>query len=193
MLTFLMIALGLVTFLMGVAILLQEPKQGGLSGAFGMGGDQMLGTSSSSGISRFTTLLAVVFFGLSIAVGVMSTASSNTSSIRGVEGDVSGTGSSIESLDLGGGLEEVPLPPGPSDGDSVPVDGVPVDGDPGEADENAAVEDTTVGDEGGAAAATEAESGDGVGEGEADGVEGAGEESGDSSEGEAADGENSGN
>ena len=73
MLTFLMIVLGCVTVLLGLAILLQEPKQAGLSGAFGLGGsEQMLGTSTTSGIARFTMFLAVAFFLLCITVGLMA-------------------------------------------------------------------------------------------------------------------------
>ena len=73
MVTFLMILLGVVTVLLGLAILLQEPKQAGLSGAFGLGGtEQMLGTSPTSGIARFTMVLSVVFFVLCIAVGLLA-------------------------------------------------------------------------------------------------------------------------
>ncbi len=192
MLIFLMITLGVVTFLMGFAILLQEPKTGGLSGAFGMGGDQMLGASSASGISRFTTMLAVVFFGLSIAVGVMSTKSSNTSAIRGAEGDQSVSGPAIEAINPGGGLRDVPLPPGTGDGA-----GGPVGGTPGETDEGAAAGDSQ---EGGANEATATDEGTGDAGGADDG---AAEESGGTSEeeateaeaggGEAVDGENSEN
>jgi len=73
MVTFLMILLGVVTVLLGLAILLQEPKQAGLSGAFGLGGEtQMLGTSATSGIARFTMYLSVAFFVLCITVGLMA-------------------------------------------------------------------------------------------------------------------------
>ena len=73
MVTFLMILLGVVTVLLGLAILLQEPKQAGLSGAFGLGGtEQMLGTSPTSGIARFTMYLSVAFFVLCITVGLMA-------------------------------------------------------------------------------------------------------------------------
>ena len=73
MLTFLMIVLGIVTVLMALVILLQEPKQAGLSGAFGLGGsEQMLGTSTTSGLTRFTMFLAVTFFLLCITVGLMA-------------------------------------------------------------------------------------------------------------------------
>ena len=63
MITVLMILLGLVTVLLGFVILIQEPKQAGLSGAFGLGGtDQMMGTKPTSGIGRFTAYLSVIFF-----------------------------------------------------------------------------------------------------------------------------------
>ena len=67
------VLLGFVSVLMGLAILLQEPKQAGLSGAFGLGGDnQMLGTSPASGIAKLTRLLAVVFFALCLGVGILA-------------------------------------------------------------------------------------------------------------------------
>jgi preprotein translocase subunit SecG len=73
MVTFLMILLGVVTVLLGLVILIQEPKQAGLSGAFGLGGEtQMLGTSATSGIARFTMYLSVAFFVLCITVGLMA-------------------------------------------------------------------------------------------------------------------------
>ena len=73
LLTLLYIFLGVVSVLMGLAILIQEPKQAGLSGAFGLGGDsQMLGTSPTSGVAKFTITLAVVFFLLCVGVGILA-------------------------------------------------------------------------------------------------------------------------
>ena len=83
--TFLMIVLGLVTVLLGFVILIQEPKQAGLSGAFGggMGGsDQMMGTKSTSGIGRFTAILSVGFFSLCILVGVVSSGDRDSSRLK---------------------------------------------------------------------------------------------------------------
>jgi protein translocase SecG subunit len=83
--TFLMIVLGLVTVLLGFVILIQEPKQAGLSGAFGggMGGsDQMMGTKATSGIGRFTAILSVTFFSLCILVGVASSSDRDSSRLQ---------------------------------------------------------------------------------------------------------------
>ncbi|MEO2148808.1 MAG: preprotein translocase subunit SecG, partial [bacterium] len=82
--TFLMIVLGLVTVLLGFVILIQEPKQAGLSGAFGgMGGsDQMMGTKATSGIGRFTAILSVTFFSLCIIVGVVSSSDRDSSRLK---------------------------------------------------------------------------------------------------------------
>lgn len=74
------VLLGFVSVLMGLAILLQEPKQAGLSGAFGLGGDnQMLGTSPASGIAKLTRLLALIFFALCIGVGILAKEESSSS------------------------------------------------------------------------------------------------------------------
>ena len=54
MVTFLCIVLALLTFMMSMAILVQEPKQAGLSGSFGMGGEQMLGAGSPNATDRRT-------------------------------------------------------------------------------------------------------------------------------------------
>ena len=81
--TFLMIALGLVTVLLGFVILIQEPKQAGLSGAFGLGGsDQMMGTTATSGIGRFTAILSVIFFVLCILVGVAASSDMDSSRLN---------------------------------------------------------------------------------------------------------------
>ncbi len=81
--TVMMILLGLVTLLLGFVILIQEPKQAGLSGAFGLGGtDQMMGTKASSGIGRFTAYLSVIFLGLCISVGVMARGESDSSRLK---------------------------------------------------------------------------------------------------------------
>ncbi len=73
LISILYVLLGFVSVLMGLAILLQEPKQAGLSGAFGLGGDsQMLGTSPTSGIAKLTRFLALIFFGLCIGVSILA-------------------------------------------------------------------------------------------------------------------------
>lgn len=71
MIVFLCIILALLTFLMGMAILLQEPKQSGLSGSFGMGGDAMLGAGKPNALSRFTGILAGAFLVLCLGIGLL--------------------------------------------------------------------------------------------------------------------------
>ena len=186
MLIFLMIMLGMVTFLMGVAILLQEPKQGGLGGSFGMGGDHMLGTSTSSGISRFTTMLAVIFFALSITVGVMSTKTSSTSEIRSAVGDQSGIIPTIGSVNPILGVTEVPLPE-PGTGTDEATGGTAVDAADGREGGTTAAEDDT-----GDPVVGETANDDSASD-EVDGGDGSSEEGNAGEDGDAVDGESSGN
>ena len=130
MVTFLMIVLGIVTVLLGLAILIQEPKQAGLSGAFGLGGsEQMLGTSATSGIARFTMYLSVAFFLLCITVGLMAREDRDDS--RLTSDPAENAIGSLEPVPIGigdalGGNE--PVTSGAA-ADGVAVDGVAVDGE----------------------------------------------------------------
>ena len=105
LMTILYVLLGFVSVLMGLAILLQEPKQAGLSGAFGLGGDsQMLGTSPTSGIAKLTRLLAVVFFALCIGVGILAKDQSSSSVLQDDPQNPAVTTGSEETVDLGDAL-----------------------------------------------------------------------------------------
>ncbi|MEE8142805.1 MAG: preprotein translocase subunit SecG, partial [Planctomycetota bacterium] len=58
--------------LIGV-VLIQDSKSGGLAGAFGgAGGETLLGAGSQKDITRFTSILSVVFLGLCILAGILS-------------------------------------------------------------------------------------------------------------------------
>ena len=56
-----------------VVILLQDSKDGGLGGAFGGagGGGELLGARGQKEIVRFTTIVAIVLFGLIIGWGAI--------------------------------------------------------------------------------------------------------------------------
>jgi protein translocase SecG subunit len=90
------IILGGVTLVMGLAILLQEPKQAGLGGSFGMGGDQMLGARSPNALSRFTGMLSVAFLVLCLGIGLLDKVEAGRSSIDPQAGDQSGMRTSVE-------------------------------------------------------------------------------------------------
>ena len=80
MLTFLYILLTITSLLLGGVILIQDSKAGGLSSAFGGGGgDSLIGTTGAKQISKFTAVVAVVFFVLCIAVGLMKQDQAGTS------------------------------------------------------------------------------------------------------------------
>ena len=99
------VLLGFVSVLMGLAILLQEPKQAGLSGAFGLGGDnQMLGTSPASGIAKLTRLLAVVFFALCLGVGILAKEESSSSMLQDDPSNPALTTDETAGADLGADL-----------------------------------------------------------------------------------------
>ena len=99
------VLLGFVSVLMGLAILLQEPKQAGLSGAFGLGGDnQMLGTSPASGIAKLTRLLAVVFFALCLGVGILAKEESSSSMLQDDPSNPALTTDETAGADLGDAL-----------------------------------------------------------------------------------------
>ena len=91
MVTILCILLALVTFIMSMAILVQDPKQAGLSGSFGMGGEQMLGAGTPNAISKFTGFLAVAFLVLCLVIGLVDESVQNKSGLKAQEGDLEAT------------------------------------------------------------------------------------------------------
>jgi len=70
--TFLIIVHFIITILLMVVILLQSSKGGGLAGVFGGGGGGMGavfgGRGAASFLSKATTVLAIVFLGLSLLI-----------------------------------------------------------------------------------------------------------------------------
>jgi preprotein translocase subunit SecG len=113
------IVLALVTFLMGMAILLQEPKQSGLSGSFGMGGDQMLGAGSANPLSKLTGILASVFLALCLGIGLLEQSASEQSRIPELPGDEAGVPAEVGGIpgEVGGDAVTPPMPP-PAEGGS---------------------------------------------------------------------------
>jgi protein translocase SecG subunit len=121
MITLLCILLALVTFLMGMAILLQEPKQSGLSGSFGMGGDQMLGAGSPNPLSKFTGILAGVFLVLCLGIGLLEQKRMTDTAIEERAEDASGVPPAVGSTDeLGGDATTPPMPPPPGTTGTAP-------------------------------------------------------------------------
>jgi len=62
---FIFVAFVFVSLLLVLVVLLQEPKGGGLSGAFGGVGAETFGVQTG-GVNRFTSTLAALFLGLAI-------------------------------------------------------------------------------------------------------------------------------
>ena len=62
---FIFVAFVFVALLLVLVVLLQEPKGGGLSGAFGGVGAETFGVQTG-GVNRFTSYLAALFLGLAI-------------------------------------------------------------------------------------------------------------------------------
>ena len=62
---FIFVAFVFVSLLLILVVLLQEPKGGGLSGAFGGVGAETFGVQTG-GVNRFTSYLAAFFLGLAI-------------------------------------------------------------------------------------------------------------------------------
>lgn len=141
LMTILYVLLGFVSVLMGLAILLQEPKQAGLSGAFGLGGDsQMLGTSPTSGIAKLTRLLAVIFFALCLGVGILAKDQSTSSMIQDDPQNPAVTAGSDETAGLGDSIGDAIGEETATDGGTISSEVVaPVIVENGE-DEGAAVE-----------------------------------------------------
>lgn len=141
-----MIVLGMVTLLLGFVILIQEPKQAGLSGAFGLGGtDQMMGTKSSSGIGRFTAYLSVVFLLLCISVGVMARGEKDSSRLKDAPPEPG-----FGAVDIGTDGTGVGLGDAIGDESPVIINTVPIVGDG-----DAVVPDETDGETAGDAPATD--------------------------------------
>jgi protein translocase SecG subunit len=137
------IILGGVTLVMGLAILLQEPKQAGLGGSFGMGGDQMLGALSPNALSRFTGMLSVAFLVLCLGIGLLDKVEAGRSSIDPQAGDQSGMRTSVEPVGT------TPEGDGAIDGatDGGATDGGATDGaDAGATDTDAGAAETTPAD-----------------------------------------------
>ncbi len=143
MLIILYIILGGVTLVMGLTILLQEPKQAGLGGSFGMGGDQMLGARSPNALSRFTGMLSVAFLVLCLGIGLLDKVEAGRSSIDPQAGDQSGMRTSVEPVGT------TPEGDGAIDGatDGGATDGGATDGaDAGATDTDAGAAETTPAD-----------------------------------------------
>ena len=143
MLIILYIILGGVTLVMGLTILLQEPKQAGLGGSFGMGGDQMLGARSPNALSRFTGMLSVAFLVLCLGIGLLDKVEAGRSSIDPQAGDQSGMRTSVEPVGT------TPEGDGAIDGatDGGAADGGATDGaDAGATDTDAGAAETTPAD-----------------------------------------------
>ena len=143
MLIILYIILGGVTLVMGLTILLQEPKQAGLGGSFGMGGDQMLGARSPNALSRFTRMLSVAFLVLCLGIGLLDKVEAGRSSIDPQAGDQSGMRTSVEPVGT------TPEGDGAIDGatDGGATDGGATDGaDAGATDTDAGAAETTPAD-----------------------------------------------
>jgi protein translocase SecG subunit len=146
--TILMITLGLVTLLLGFVILIQEPKQAGLSGAFGLGGsEQMMGTKSSSGIGRFTAYLSVVFLMLCITVGVIARGEKDTSRLKDPPQEPG-----FGAVDPGTGGTDIGIGDAIGDGSPIIINTIPIVGD---GDGDAVVPDETDGETAGDAPTTD--------------------------------------
>ena len=148
MLIILYIILGGVTLVMGLTILLQEPKQAGLGGSFGMGGDQMLGARSPNALSRFTGMLSVAFLVLCLGIGLLDKVEAGRSSIDPQAGDQSGMRTSVEPVGTtpeGDGAIDGATDGGATDGGAT--DGGATDGaDAGATDTDAGAAETTPAD-----------------------------------------------
>ena len=102
-----------VGILMCLIVLLQEPKGGGLSGAFGGVGAETFGVQTG-GVNKFTSWLAAIFLSLAIAYAAMrepELESLNTKSLteqtppaEGIGSD--GDGSDGDASDGGDGSED---------------------------------------------------------------------------------------
>ena len=77
---FLLISYSFFCIIMILAILLRKGDGGGLSGAFGMGGDSAFGVKAAQGLDKVITILACLFLALGLFL--------NTTKVR-AQGDSS--------------------------------------------------------------------------------------------------------
>ncbi len=83
LITILFVVLALVCVLLVGVVLIQDSKAGGLSAAFGAGGGEtLLGAHGQKDITRFTAIVAVIFLGLCVLLGVLSRAHEKSSSVK---------------------------------------------------------------------------------------------------------------
>ena len=85
--------LGIVSLLLIGVVLIQDSKAGGLSSAFGGGGgDALLGASGQKEITKFTVILAVLFFALSLFGGILAKSGSSVIQEDELETEITGEG-----------------------------------------------------------------------------------------------------
>ena len=125
--------LALVALLLICVILIQDSKSGGLSSAFGGGTDTALGTRGQKEITRFTSIVSLVFFVLCLAVGYLSkqeqavTGINTTNELKPLDDPAGGTGTAGPD----GGVNPNPPPNGGGGpGLGAPPDRNPPAGDP---------------------------------------------------------------
>ena len=92
---FLLISYSFICIIMILAILLRKGDGGGLSGAFGMGGDSAFGVKAAQGLDKIITILACLF----LVIGLFL----NTSKVRSTSSDSSEPDTPAESEESGEG------------------------------------------------------------------------------------------
>jgi preprotein translocase subunit SecG len=92
---FLLIAYSFFSVIMIMAILLRKGDGGGLSGAFGMGGDSAFGVKAAQGLDKIITILACIFLVLGLYL--------NTPKVRQGSDSTSGAKPPAESEESGDG------------------------------------------------------------------------------------------
>lgn len=102
MYSFLIIVHVLVCIVLTVVILLQSSKGGGLAGVFGGGGGGMGavfgGRGAASFLSKLTTILAIIFMGISLLLGMITRGGDGSQSIVGQERSSGGISSPADVL-----------------------------------------------------------------------------------------------
>ncbi|MBD3287434.1 preprotein translocase subunit SecG [candidate division KSB1 bacterium] len=102
MYSFLIIIHVLVCIVLTIVILLQSSKGGGLAGVFGGGGGGMGavfgGRGAASFLSKLTTVLAIVFMGISLLLGMITRGGDAEQSIVGQERSRGGVSSPADVL-----------------------------------------------------------------------------------------------
>lgn len=82
--TLLIIVLVVVSLFMILVVMMQRPKQEGLGAAFGGGmTDQLLGAGTTSFLQKATVILGVLFFALSLILGILVGRSNKEDGIAG--------------------------------------------------------------------------------------------------------------